>query len=203
MSRPRLVMMARVPALGRVKTRLAADIGAEDALAFYRATLARLCAALKSAGDWDFCLAVTPDAGVDTPTPWPDAAVPRRPQGDGDLGVRLQRWLDTASHDSPVLVVGSDIPEMTADLVRAAWTALTAGPHEMLFAPASDGGFWAVGARRPPPRTVFDGVRWSSAHALADCLANLPQGAAVPSALTLDDIDTGADHARWRARVTS
>jgi len=65
------------------------------------------------------------------------------------------------------------------------------GQHDLVFGPASDGGFWLVGARRsrPLPLGLFAKVRWSTQHALADTLATIPQGYATAIADTLDDVD--------------
>ena len=71
----------------------------------------------------------------------------------------------------------------------------------MVFGPASDGGYWLIGARRRPHLLrLFCNVRWSSRHALADTAANL-DGRFEPAMLkTHDDIDDGADYGRWRSR---
>jgi glycosyltransferase A (GT-A) superfamily protein (DUF2064 family) len=61
----------------------------------------------------------------------------------------------------------------------------------LVFGPATDGGFWLIGARRsrPLPRALFAEVRWSTAHALADTLATIPAGYTTGIADTLDDVD--------------
>jgi hypothetical protein len=99
-----------------------------------------------------------------------------------------------------VVVVGSDIPEVTPQHIARAFAAL--GAHDLVFGPATDGGYWLVGARRRPalPAGLFDRVRWSTPHALADTLAGLPAGLRVATVDTLDDVDDGAAFARWRAR---
>ena len=73
------------------------------------------------------------------------------------------------------------------------------GSHDSVFGPAPDGGYWLVGFRRRPAlMDPFDGVRFSSAHALADTLANLPRSARVAFLERLTDIDTPEDYAAWR-----
>jgi hypothetical protein len=100
----------------------------------------------------------------------------------------------------PVVIVGSDIPDIAPAHIARAFAAL--GDHDFVFGPAADGGFWLVGARRRPavPAGLFDGVRWSTPHALADTLAGLPKTARVAMIATLDDVDDGAAWQRWRAR---
>src|SRR6185369_1784929 len=75
----------------------------------------------------------------------------------------------------PVIVIGTDIPGLTPDHVAVAFRRLASA--EFVIGPATDGGYWLFGARRRPlPRGVFAGVRWSTADALVDTLRSLPQG---------------------------
>jgi glycosyltransferase A (GT-A) superfamily protein (DUF2064 family) len=99
------------------------------------------------------------------------------------------------------VIVGSDIPELAPRHVAAAFRAL--GDHDAVIGPAPDGGYWLIGFRRRPrvPAGLFAGVRWSSAHALADTRASLPPRASVALLGTLEDVDDGASYERWRARL--
>ena len=97
-----------------------------------------------------------------------------------------------------VVIIGSDIPDLTADHVDRAFRSLA--DKDTVFGPSPDGGFWLIGARRRPlPRGVFRAVRWSSEHALADTLANLERGASVGLLEVLSDVDDGEAYERWRA----
>jgi glycosyltransferase A (GT-A) superfamily protein (DUF2064 family) len=124
--------------------------------------------------------------------------VPRLPQGRGDLGARMQRAL-RAFAPAPVVVVGSDIPDLAPRHVAAAFRGLAAA--DVVIGPADDGGYWLIGMRgarrlhRP-----FAGVRWSGPHALADTVAALGPQARVAYAATLADVDDAAALTRWRAR---
>lgn len=189
--RRHLVVMARAPRWGVGKRRLAKGAGEAAAWRFQRfiggAVLHRLAADRR----WVTWLAVTPDP----------AAVPRRfgprlpaglrllPQGGGDLGARMGRALRRPPA-GPVVLVGLDIPALGPDQVAAAFRAL--GRRPWVLGPASDGGYWLIGARRRPClRLPFEGVRWSGPHALADTLARL-DGAATLLA-ELKDVDEAAD----------
>lgn len=192
-----LVVMAKAPHLGRVKRRLAADIGAVPATAFYRATLARLLRRLAPDPRWRLWIAVTPDGHAPAMARAAPPGVRAVGQGPGDLGARMGRLLHTLP-PGPVVIVGSDIPAVSRRHAAAAFAAL--GTADAVFGPAVDGGYWLVGARRRPrtPR-MFAGVRWSTHHALSDTLANLPAGARVALLDELEDIDDGPSLARWRA----
>lgn len=196
-----LVIFARAPQLGRVKRRLAGGIGPIAATRFYRATLAAEIRRLANDRRWTPWLFVTPDDALGHPL-WRSAGPRPRlcPQGRGDLGQRMTlpfRVLPSGA----VVLVGSDIPALRADHVARAFRLL--GRNDFVFGPASDGGFWLVGARRlkPMPRALFAGVRWSTARALADTLAGLPSGYSRGLADTLDDVDDARDLLRLQIRV--
>jgi hypothetical protein len=187
--------MAREPVLGRVKTRLAREVGPVRATHFARHAAATLLARLGRQPFWRTILAVTPDAAVRSSL-WP-AFVTRRSQGGGDLGVRMLEPM-LRLPPGPVLVIGTDIPDIEVAHVREAFRLL--GRCAAVFGPADDGGYWLVGLRRRP-RVLrpFRDVRWSTSHALADTLCNLA-GARVGYAATLRDVDTARDLARVNTR---
>ena len=189
--------MAKAPVAGRAKTRLAAEAGLAVALRFTRHRVATLVRRLQAGGAWHTLLAVTPDRAVAARI-WP-RGVPLLPQGGGDLGTRMQRLM-AAAPAGPVIIVGTDIPDITPSHIAVAFRLL--GRHDAVLGPARDGGYWLIGLKRRPhvPRP-FAGVRWSSAHALADTLANL-RGRSVALLATLGDVDGASDlaaHAgRWQ-----
>lgn len=190
--RRHLILFVRLPRLGVGKRRLARDIGAVAALRFERLMLQLLLRRLGRDRRWRLRLAVTPDRtrlrGFALP-----AGVAVAGQGGGDLGQRMQRAL-AGCPPWPAVLVGSDIPEMTAGHLAEAFRLL--GRHELVFGPTVDGGFWLLGARRSPRLPpLFGPVRWSTRHALADTLSNLPRRVSVGFAARLDDVDDGA---AWR-----
>jgi len=189
--------MARAPRLGSVKRRLARDIGAVAALHFYRGHTAALLRDLSGDARWRTWLAVTPDAAARDPRGLWNFHGPVIAQGSGDLGARMFRLLQTLP-PGPVVIIGSDIPGITRGAVFSAFESL--GAQDWVFGPAEDGGYWLVGARRRPAlRTPFDGVRWSTAHALADTLANL-KDCDVALVARLRDVDGGADFLALREK---
>ena len=194
-----VVIFVKAPRLGVVKTRLARGIGATRAWAFQRRTTDALLRRLASDRRWRTIVAVTPDrlaAAGTRPPSWP-RTLTLMPQGGGDLGQRMARPMRRLA-PGPVIIVGSDIPDLAPDHIWRAFRAL--GDHDAVFGPAADGGYWLVGLkRRTVPGALFEGVRWSGPHALADTIATLGPRASVAMLETLHDIDTADDLAQWRA----
>lgn len=187
-----LVIMAKAPVMGEVKTRLAAEIGSAEAVRFYRANLAATMRRLNNPR-WRLVLAVSPDHAVDASI-WP-AGVPVIGQGRGNLGERMQRVFDILP-PGPAIIIGSDIPGIRRDEIAAAFKAL--GDYDAVIGPAPDGGYWLIGLKRFPhiPR-AFSGVRWSTDKAYADTVAAL-QAYSVAMAATREDVDDAAAFRRWR-----
>ena len=195
MNPPRhLVIMAKQPVMGRVKTRLAIAVGATEAIRAYRVMLADILRRLAGDRRWITWLAVSPDAAA-CPAGWQGPFRPRlMAQGPGDLGHRMQSLLDRLP-PGPAVIIGSDIPAIAPADIAGAFHALAG--HDAVFGPAADGGYWLVGLARRRPERPFGGVRWSSPHALADTRANLA-GRRIALLRMLSDIDTAEDHRAWR-----
>jgi len=191
-----LLVFAKAPRRGLVKRRLAAGIGEAAALAFYRETLQALLRRVGRDRRWRTWIAVTPDNAAEDDA-WPPD-IPRLAQGDGDLGARMARAF-AAPGSGRVAIVGSDVPDVRPRHIAEAFACLDA--HDAVFGPASDGGYWLIGLRRPAGAAeLFRNVRWSSEHALSDTLANLGADQSAAFLEMLDDIDDRAAYQRWRRR---
>ncbi|MCY3596735.1 MAG: TIGR04282 family arsenosugar biosynthesis glycosyltransferase [Rhodospirillales bacterium] len=193
--RPTVLVFARQPVIGTVKTRLAADIGRVEALRFYRATLAGLLRRLASDRTWRTMLAVTPDHACRAMAR--TFRVPVMPQGAGDLGMRMRRA--AGRQPGPALIVGSDVPDLEASHVRAALAALRR--HDFVFGPAADGGYWLAGfGNRRPAGPAMLNVRWSTSAALADSVRSAgPRARVHVLADVLADVDDGGGYVRHLA----
>ncbi|HKC25222.1 MAG TPA: TIGR04282 family arsenosugar biosynthesis glycosyltransferase [Thermoanaerobaculia bacterium] len=198
----RLTVFAREPVPGAVKTRLAAALGVEAAARLYAAFLADLAAELAApSGEWESVLAHTgEEAGTELARLF-GRGFSFAPQGDGDLGARLVRAFDRrGAAKALAVVVGSDAPTLSkADLARA-FAALAAG-SDVVLAPAPDGGYSLVGlGPRAEAGEVFAGVRWSTADALADTLANASRRGLVTTVMDgVPDVDVAEDLVSLRA----
>jgi rSAM/selenodomain-associated transferase 1 len=195
--RRHLVLFVRAPRLGRGKRRLARAIGDVATVRFERLMIALLLRRLAADRRWRLRIAVTPDKARRHAQHW-RRSVEVNSQGGGDLGIRMRRAL-AACPPGPVVLVGGDIPALAAHHVATAFRQL--GGCDLVFGPVEDGGFWLVGARRSPRRPpLFDKVRWSSPHALADTLAELPRRVTVGFVDRLEDVDDGEAYRRLMPR---
>ena len=195
-----LVVFARAPELGRVKTRLAAEVGAAAALAAYETLGARVVRAVRGVPACELVVAFTPRDRRARLQAWLGDGLAYEPQDDGDLGARMAAAIARrrAAGAAKVVVIGTDCPDVTAATVEEAFTRLDAA--DVVLGPALDGGYYLVGVRRPTPE-LFAGVPWSAPDTLAVTLERA-QGAGLTVALLapLRDIDTAADWAAWVGR---
>src|SRR5262245_41938938 len=113
----RLVVMAKAPVAGHVKTRLAEELGVATAVRFARHSLASLLQRVANTAPWSTTLAITPDIAAASRL-WPPG-VPVMSQGSGHLGTRMQQLFDHVPL-GPVVIVGTDIPDLGADHIAAA-----------------------------------------------------------------------------------
>ncbi len=207
--RSRLVVLARWPAPGRCKRRLAAGgLGGERAAAIQRRltlhTLASAAEASRLAGGrLELVLAVS-GLGPGAARRWGRSLGLTRTvaQGEGSLGTRLQRQVVRARREGcrRVLLIGSDLPELAAADLLAALEALDDSP--VVLGPAADGGYWLIGLGGSWPR-LFAGLEgpigWGGSAVLAQTEAALAGCGLAWSLLPQRaDLDRPADLARWR-----
>lgn len=187
--RRRLVIMVKEPRPGRVKTRLGRSIGMTTAAWWFRHQTRRLIRRLHDPR-WDLILAVSPDVEGMQSRIWP-TDIARIPQGAGDLGDRMGAVFQGLP-PGPICIIGADIPGVTRSAIWQAFQSL--GHHDAVFGPAPDGGYWLVGMKRISalPTTLFQGVRWSSKHALADTVASIPN-MRIAKIQSLNDVDEVSD----------
>lgn len=183
----RLFIFAKRARIGRAKTRLARSTGASTAIRFYRESLTGLATRLGADPRWRTIVAADPpDAAY---TDW--FGLSAIAQAHGDLGARMGAVFRHAP-PGPAVVIGTDAPFVGRGDIARAFAALRSA--DAVFGPAEDGGFWLMGLRRMRGAPgLFDGVRWSSAHALADTRATLPPGFRTAQLARLRDVDEAAD----------
>ena len=192
-----LVIFSKAPRQGAAKTRLSATLGRAAACRISRAIAFKVINRLSNDTRWTCVLAVTPDQFAHVGRFWP-YTVKRVAQGGGNLGVRMARPVRELP-PGPVVIVGSDIPNLNQEHIVDAFRAL--GKAHFVFGPARDGGYWLIGMRRRPTTVApFPNVRWSSPSALADTLGNIDRRFRVAFLEELEDIDDISSWHRWSKR---
>lgn len=193
-----VLVFVREPVAGRVKTRLAAEIGAQPALRVY-ARLAEhaVAEARRLRPRAEVRVHFTPaDAGAAVRR-WLGHGPVYLPQPEGDLGERMEQAFRAAFDDGfeRVVIVGSDLPGMSAALLRQAFDLLRRSP--VVLGPALDGGYYLLGLRGASSAlltALFEGVPWSTAAVLEYTLQRLRDAGIAPVLLEpLRDVDRAAD----------
>lgn len=194
-----VVIFARAPELGRVKTRLAAELGPERALAIYRGLADQVVAAVRDSA-WRRVIAHAPADAGPAMRAWLGDDVSYEPQCAGDLGRRLSGAIAArlAAGAERVVVIGTDCPTITARTVGEAFAALDTA--DVVFGPATDGGYYLVGMRQLH-ESLFRDIPWSCDRTLHVSLEHAAMvGLRVALLATMRDIDTAED---WRAHGAS
>ncbi len=193
MSAVRIIIFAKAPQAGRAKTRLIPALGAEGAARLAQRMLQATLATAQAAaiGPLQLCLSPPPGDPAWAEFAWP-TGVELCDQGEGDLGQRMARAVEAGVQlGLPVLLIGTDCPQLTPALLRQAAEALS--HHDSVLFPASDGGYVLLGLRHSHPR-VFAEITWSSASVASSTRARLAElGWSLFEGPELDDIDCPED----------
>jgi rSAM/selenodomain-associated transferase 1 len=188
--RGQVLVIAKEPVPGRVKTRLTPDFTPAQAAKLAEAALTDTLLAVAAVPARRHVIALDGQPGG-----WLPDSFEVMPQRGGGLDQRIAAALSQAYTDlaEPVVLVGMDTPQVTPDLIESALRPLTDGSADASFGPADDGGFWLLGLRRPDPELVL-GVPMSTGDTGAAQLSRLVRaGLRVHWMRTLLDVDTAAD----------
>lgn len=187
-----LLVIAKAPVPGRVKTRLTPPYSPEEAARIAGAALADTLDAVLAAPARRRILVLD-----GAPGPWLPPGIEVVPQGAGGLDERLAAAF--ALDSGPALLVGMDTPQLSPALLAPALGGWA--PGEAWFGPAADGGFWALGLTAPDP-SLLRGVPMSVPETGAVQRRRLDDaGLTVRELAPLRDVDTAADAAEVAALV--
>ena len=185
-----LLVFAKVPVPGRVKTRLIPALGAEGAARLYRAFLEDVARWSGRTGADRVAWWVDGDLRV-----FPVRCAEVHPQPPGELGTRLYTAVDHGfrTGGGPVAVVGTDCPHLSPRAVEDLFRRIEEG-DEVAILPARDGGYMGFCLAEPFPE-MFDGIPWSTGRVLAATLSRLRAAGrrVYVSAEPVFDVDTPED----------
>ena len=209
---PTLVLFTRVPVPGHAKTRLLPALSPQGCAALQRALALDAAERLAAAG-WPLTVRYSDEAPgseleagflAELKAAARGAATYRaQPQVGADLGARMHAALtDELDRGAPAcLLMGSDLPLVTTELVRQAWRAFDPRA-DVLLGPSDDGGYWFVGLRSACPE-LFSGKRYGAGDVLGEALATCRAASRTPAlGPVARDVDTPDDLA-WLRRLAA
>lgn len=194
-NRALLVVVAKQPLPGKVKTRLSPQITLDDAAALYRCMLDDRLEEVGRLEGIDLAIAFTPAGARDAFLPLARNGIALFAQRGGDLGERLHNiFIDTLSAGyQAVSIIDSDSPDLPAATVAESFRLLLAKEADVVLGPCHDGGYYLVGMCQPHPE-LFTGIQWSTAEVLP---ATLKKAAGIGVTTELlswwNDLDTFED----------
>jgi rSAM/selenodomain-associated transferase 1 len=179
--------------LGKVKTRLARELGAAQALRIYEALLGHTR---------EQALAVHArrllfySDGIAWQDDWPAGQFHKYAQEGDELGPRMAHAFQIALQQArAAIIVGSDIAQLSAAIIAKAFEDLER--HDCVIGPALDGGYYLLGMKALVP-ALFEGIAWSRPTVCAETIAAMERlGMSYALAPTLSDIDYAEDWARY------
>lgn len=202
--RERFILFTRYPEAGTTKTRLIPCLGPEGAADLQRQmTVHTLATALPVKASRGLEVEVRYEGGSHRRMQdWLGSGITYRRQGGGDIGRRMARALRQAfdQGSEAAVLVGSDIPDISAALLEQAFASLD--DNTVALGPATDGGYYLIGLSRRGFRraeaALFDGLAWGTSRVLAESCRRL-EGLGVRFVLLaqLSDIDRPEDLSVW------
>jgi rSAM/selenodomain-associated transferase 1 len=195
-------LMAKYPLSGKVKTRLAVDIGESRALAVYRLLLQRAATTVCGLKPSRFqrTVFVAPAVQIDAFRREYQGFDRYAVQNGENLGQRMRNALTELlelSNIESALLIGSDIPQLSPDLIDRAHLALH--EHDLVLGPTVDGGYYLIGLGEIESE-LFTGIEWGTDSVLADTLrAADAKRLSVHLLPNLRDLDTEADLKHFEA----
>ncbi|MFA5111084.1 MAG: TIGR04282 family arsenosugar biosynthesis glycosyltransferase [Desulfobaccales bacterium] len=190
-----LIIFAKEPRPGLVKTRLSPPLSPEEATQLYHSFLQDIVAEMARVPEMNLALAYSPSGARDFFRRLTPPGADLFPQEGKDLGERMARACarGLAAGFGPVLLRGGDVPDLPGAVVAEAREVLAAGRAQVVLGPAMDGGYYLVGLAEPQPG-LFRGPAWSSRTVLTDTLRLAEElGLKVHLLPAWPDIDTYAD----------
>jgi rSAM/selenodomain-associated transferase 1 len=202
--RPVIIVMAKTPRAGFVKTRLVPSLSAIEASAlaacFMQDTVATALGVVP-----ELILAYAPhDGRALLETLLPDGLLWLEQRGE-NLGERLDGAVAHAARlgFSPILVIGTDSPTLSPSFIETARDALVAGEADAALGPTTDGGYYLVGLR-VRARGLFQNISWSTPLAYEQTASNIKGlGLRLLKLPLWYDVDTTADLFRLRAELSA
>lgn len=200
-----LVVMAKAPLPGGVKTRLCGALGPEAAAGLARALLVDQLDHIQQIGSAELFLAFAPPEGRATMEQLAPPNFQLFGQEGADLGARMQGVFDRLfrrGHKSIVLI-GADLAPVPLRFFEQAYASLQSVVHRVVLGPSRDGGYYLVGCNQPTPE-LFSAMRWSHSAVFAETVTRLKRLKISYDVLPVwFDVDTSEDLTALRAELAA
>jgi len=187
-----LVIMAKEPVPGQVKTRLSPELTPQEAAGLYRCFLQDSIAEMGNIDGIDLAIAYAPATARATFAALADDRFVLFPQQEVELGQRMLTIFKEriAQGYGAVCIMDSDSPDLPKEIVRASFRLLAVGKADVVLGPCTDGGYYLLGMKYPHPE-LFTDIPWSSGDVLSVTMQKA-QKAGLKTALLppWSDIDT-------------
>jgi uncharacterized protein len=194
LDKPIVLLFIKTPVKGRVKSRLAADVGEESALELYKRFILDIIETLEKSA-YPFRIYFDLPGSEATLEAWLGKKYVFLSQEGSDLGARMGNAFRKAFSEgfSNAMLIGSDIPDLSFAVIQEAFTSLR--ESDVVIGPAADGGYYLIGFNKNAfLPSVFQGVTWST-HTVFQETMNRARGERLRVHLAPEwrDVDTAAD----------
>ncbi len=194
-----VIVFGRYPEIGKVKTRLAKEIGEEPALKFYKFSAENTFAECKKIKSENILLylffsEVKDKASV---AKWTGNDFTYFSQSGSNLGERMYNaFLEIFSKGiKKAVIIGTDIPEINSEIIKQSCELLNY--TDSVIGPAADGGYYLLGMKNPH-KFLFENINWSTGSVFSETKFRIMKNKLSFFVLKeLGDIDTKEDYIRW------
>lgn len=189
-----LLVFVRYPEPGKVKTRIAIELGAQKAAELYSLIAGSIIEGVSGSDMYQTAIYFDPPESEDRIRQWLGRSdLYCEPQSAGTIGERMSDAFDRAFSGGAqkAVLIGTDIPDLTGEIVADAFRLLD---HEdAVIGPAEDGGYYLLGLKKPEP-LLFKDIRWGSEVVFEQTIDRLKKlNIGYKSLDTLRDVDTARD----------
>ena len=190
MNNKALIIFVRKPELGKVKTRLAATLGNEKALAVYVELIEHTRAISRPANADKFIFYAD---SIEENDIWDEPGFAKMLQANDDLGGKMKAAFAVLFKQGyeHVVIIGSDCFELSTQIIDEAFKMLK--QKEVVIGPAADGGYYLLGMKTLLP-FIFENKHWSTEHVFQQTISDLQkENISFAELITLTDVDTEED----------
>jgi rSAM/selenodomain-associated transferase 1 len=194
-----VIVFVKFPQKGKVKTRLAKDMGTNFATEFYRICAEHILSEIEKLQKENFTSHIYcySDSEVEMVSGWVGKEFIVKPQISGDLGERMTMSFNEVFNEgfSKALIIGTDIPDINSDTINDAASKLD--ENDFVIGPSPDGGYYLLGMNKPITE-IFHDLNWSTSFVLQNTLDKIKSLELKVDLLNeLVDVDTKNDLSNW------